>query len=149
VTPEDERMSIVVVWPRWKQVARPDDRGPCTSRVPRDEQFPFDGVRIDTRGDAGDPRADRRGPQVHEHVPRLAQHDRLLAPDAVGLGNGNRGLDCTHRAMVDRRSGSPGSVSAMLSNRSAPPATVTPVLVYPDVRSAVAWLEAAFGFEER
>jgi uncharacterized glyoxalase superfamily protein PhnB len=37
----------------------------------------------------------------------------------------------------------------MLSNRSAPPATVTPVLVYPDVRAAVAWLEAALGFEER
>ena len=41
------------------------------------------------------------------------------------------------------------SVCAMPSNRSAPPATVTPVLVYPDVRAAVAWLEAAFGFEER
>src|SRR3989440_6039600 len=41
------------------------------------------------------------------------------------------------------------TVSAMLTNRSAPPATVTPVLVYPDVRAAVAWLEAAFGFEER
>src|SRR5215813_941337 len=37
----------------------------------------------------------------------------------------------------------------MLRNRSAPPATVTPVLVYPDVRAAVAWLETAFGFEER
>src|SRR4051812_44421394 len=37
----------------------------------------------------------------------------------------------------------------MLTNRSAPPATVTPVLVYPDVRAAVAWLQAAFGFEER
>lgn len=37
----------------------------------------------------------------------------------------------------------------MLENRSAPPATVTPVLVYPDVREAVAWLGAAFGFEER
>ncbi len=37
----------------------------------------------------------------------------------------------------------------MLTNRSAPPATVTPVLVYPDVRPAVAWLEAALGFEER
>ena len=37
----------------------------------------------------------------------------------------------------------------MLTNRSAPPATVTPVLVYPDVRAAVEWLEAAFGFEER
>ena len=37
----------------------------------------------------------------------------------------------------------------MPTNRSAPPATVTPVLVYPDVRAAVAWLESAFGFEER
>jgi uncharacterized glyoxalase superfamily protein PhnB len=30
-----------------------------------------------------------------------------------------------------------------------PPAPVIPVLVYPDVRAAVAWLEAAFGFLER
>jgi uncharacterized glyoxalase superfamily protein PhnB len=37
----------------------------------------------------------------------------------------------------------------MTTNRSAPPATVTPVLVYPDVRAAVDWLNAAFGFEER
>lgn len=37
----------------------------------------------------------------------------------------------------------------MLTNRSAPPATVTPVLVYPDVRAAVEWLESAFGFAER
>ena len=34
-------------------------------------------------------------------------------------------------------------------NRSIPAATVVPVLVYPDVRAAVAWLGAAFGFEER
>jgi len=34
-------------------------------------------------------------------------------------------------------------------NRSIPSATVVPVLVYPDVRAAVAWLGAAFGFEER
>ena len=37
----------------------------------------------------------------------------------------------------------------MLTNRSAPPATVTPVLIYPDVRAAVEWLAEAFGFEER
>jgi uncharacterized glyoxalase superfamily protein PhnB len=37
----------------------------------------------------------------------------------------------------------------VLTNRSAPPVTVTPVLFYPDVRAAVAWLEAAFGFSER
>jgi uncharacterized glyoxalase superfamily protein PhnB len=37
----------------------------------------------------------------------------------------------------------------VLTNRSAPPSTVTPVLIYPDVRAAVAWLEAALGFEEK
>ena len=37
----------------------------------------------------------------------------------------------------------------MKSNRSIPSAFVIPVLVYPDVREAVSWLTAAFGFEER
>lgn len=37
----------------------------------------------------------------------------------------------------------------MKVNRSVPPATVVPVLTYPDVRAAVAWLSAAFGFVER
>ncbi|MFZ1938042.1 MAG: VOC family protein [Terracidiphilus sp.] len=37
----------------------------------------------------------------------------------------------------------------MKRNRSIPAATVIPVLIYPDVREAVAWLSAAFGFEER
>ncbi|HSZ15066.1 MAG TPA: VOC family protein [Solirubrobacteraceae bacterium] len=37
----------------------------------------------------------------------------------------------------------------MKSNRSIPSATVIPVLTYPDVREAVAWLTAAFGFVER
>src|SRR5262245_10208555 len=35
------------------------------------------------------------------------------------------------------------------ANRSIPPSAVIPVLVYPDVREAVAWLSAAFGFTER
>jgi uncharacterized glyoxalase superfamily protein PhnB len=34
-------------------------------------------------------------------------------------------------------------------NRSISPSTVIPVLVYPDVQQAVAWLSAAFGFAER
>ena len=37
----------------------------------------------------------------------------------------------------------------MRSNRSIPTADVIPVLTYPDVRAAVAWLVAAFGFVER
>jgi uncharacterized glyoxalase superfamily protein PhnB len=35
------------------------------------------------------------------------------------------------------------------ANRSIPSASVVPVLVYPDVRAAVEWLQAAFGFVER
>jgi uncharacterized glyoxalase superfamily protein PhnB len=35
------------------------------------------------------------------------------------------------------------------TNRSIPSAVVIPVLIYPDVREAVAWLGAAFGFVER
>ncbi|MCX4878937.1 VOC family protein [Streptomyces sp. NBC_00847] len=37
----------------------------------------------------------------------------------------------------------------MKPNRSIPSSTVIPVLIYPDVRAAVAWLGAAYGFEER
>ena len=37
----------------------------------------------------------------------------------------------------------------MKPNRSIPVSTVIPVLIYPDVREAVAWLSAAFGFAER
>jgi uncharacterized glyoxalase superfamily protein PhnB len=37
----------------------------------------------------------------------------------------------------------------MRRNRTIPSSTVVPVLTYPDVREAVAWLSAAFGFVER
>jgi uncharacterized glyoxalase superfamily protein PhnB len=37
----------------------------------------------------------------------------------------------------------------MRNNRSIPSAVVIPVLIYPDVQEAVAWLSAAFGFVER
>jgi uncharacterized glyoxalase superfamily protein PhnB len=37
----------------------------------------------------------------------------------------------------------------MQPNRSIPASPVVPVLIYPDVRAAVAWLTGAFGFAER
>lgn len=37
----------------------------------------------------------------------------------------------------------------MRPNRSIPSSTVIPVLIYPDVREAAAWLCEAFGFVER
>jgi uncharacterized glyoxalase superfamily protein PhnB len=41
------------------------------------------------------------------------------------------------------------ALSRLKANRSMPAAPVIPVLVYPDVREAVEWLSAAFGFAER
>lgn len=38
--------------------------------------------------------------------------------------------------------------SGVKANRSIPPDTVIPVLTYPDVRAAVAWLGSAFGAVE-
>jgi len=56
----------------------------------------------------------------------------------------------SHRALAARSlAAALRSNPAVSTNRSAPPATVTPVLIYPDVRAAVAWLESAFGFGER
>jgi uncharacterized glyoxalase superfamily protein PhnB len=49
----------------------------------------------------------------------------------------------------DHRASEARSVRRVLTNRSIPTSTVIPVLVYPDVRAAVAWLTAAFGFVER
>src|SRR5476649_1417504 len=40
-------------------------------------------------------------------------------------------------------------MGGMKPNRSVPAATVIPVLIYPDVREAVRWLGAAFGFVEQ
>ena len=37
----------------------------------------------------------------------------------------------------------------MLANRSVPPVTVLPELVYDDVEAAIAWLREAFGFAVR
>src|ERR1700691_6038771 len=41
------------------------------------------------------------------------------------------------------------SFAGVKSNRSIPPVSVVPMLVYPDVRAAVDWLTAVFGFVER
>jgi uncharacterized glyoxalase superfamily protein PhnB len=40
-------------------------------------------------------------------------------------------------------------IDLMRANRSIPEPTVIPVLTYPDVNEAVAWLSEAFGFQER
>jgi uncharacterized glyoxalase superfamily protein PhnB len=42
-----------------------------------------------------------------------------------------------------------GSIVCVKRNRSIPQSTIIPILIYPDVREAVDWLGAAFGFVER
>ena len=37
----------------------------------------------------------------------------------------------------------------MITNRSAPTATVVPILIYDDVSTAIDWLCSSFGFQER
>jgi uncharacterized glyoxalase superfamily protein PhnB len=59
----------------------------------------------------------------------------------VGCGRG-----CSTRSSL---AAGPGTLGPVRRNRSIPAATIIPVLVYPDVREAVAWLESAFGFAER
>jgi uncharacterized glyoxalase superfamily protein PhnB len=43
----------------------------------------------------------------------------------------------------------PGRRNTEIVNRSAPTATVVPVLIYEDVAKAIVWLCEAFGFSER
>jgi uncharacterized glyoxalase superfamily protein PhnB len=59
---------------------------------------------------------------------------------------GHRGRDLGRRSGAERDRAP--RLAAVLTNRSIPRASVVPVLVYPDVRAAVAWLETAFGFVE-
>ena len=65
----------------------------------------------------------------------------------VGCRARSRSLSCQgdRKPLAKRR----GIERPVKPNRSIPSATVIPVLVYPDVRQAVAWLNAAFGFAER
>ena len=50
---------------------------------------------------------------------------------------------------ADNRAGHVRFFGEVKPNRSIPTAPVVPVLIYADVREAVAWLEGAFGFSER
>ena len=100
--------------------------------------------------------------EPRERVPDMwGVVDRQAAP-ALRIDVGKRAVGQAgalfrverHQVMIAKRPqpaerARPPRMVAVLTNRSAPPATVTPVLAYPDVRAAVEWLAAAFGFEER
>ena len=61
------------------------------------------------------------------------------------------GVGHTLSSSPSRAAGCPAAhyADGVKSNRSIPQSTVIPVLIYPDVRAAVAWLSDAFGFAER
>jgi hypothetical protein len=68
----------------------------------------------------------------------LARTDQV-AVAVTGLSAYSAGIEIFLTAWSDK----------VKPNRSIPPSTVIPALVYPDVRQAVAWLSATFGFAER
>ena len=70
---------------------------------------------------------------------------RLPRRDPAGA-RGHAATDACASRPASRRACRTPVVKA---NRSIPQSTVIPVLIYPDVREAVAWLSDAFGFAER
>ena len=94
-------------------------------------------VVVGTRSDAasGDRRA--RGDGIVAHYGAEAELDRNVL------------VATTRRRSASSSTRSSTGSAEMKPNRSIPTATVIPVLIYPDVREAVAWLSAAFGFVER
>jgi uncharacterized glyoxalase superfamily protein PhnB len=90
--------------------------------------------------------------QVSPESALSADVDPPLVTDARSVDHEHARVQVHRRIEMSREEEklrAPATVSAMLTNRSAPPVTVAPVLIYRDVRAAVAWLESAFGFEER
>src|SRR6266542_2875560 len=72
-------------------------------------------------------------------------------PSRYSASPGRFASSSRSRAAFDHKSRCAAVVEwpAMKANRSIPASTVIPVLIYPDVRAAVEWLSAAFGFVER
>ena len=71
-------------------VARLNDGRAGADQMSRDVQLAHHVLRIDAGRAARHARDDRSRPKVHEHVPRLAQDDRVVADDAVRTRNGDR-----------------------------------------------------------
>jgi uncharacterized glyoxalase superfamily protein PhnB len=90
-------------------------------------------------------------------TPAHARSHRCRSVPAASLQDRTR-VESRHNQRSDRESGAEltrigtpdrAMCGGMKPNRSMPSASVIPVLTYPDVREAVAWLCSAFGFQER
>jgi uncharacterized glyoxalase superfamily protein PhnB len=101
----------------------------------------FDELQPVTNPAAAAAAIDDRKTRIHGTGPNLPV---VARPTIVGL---TAGAPCSRGRIRPRAIGF--TQVAMKPNQSIPPATVIPVLTYPDVRAAVAWLTAAFGFVER
>jgi uncharacterized glyoxalase superfamily protein PhnB len=78
--------------------------------------------------------------------PTPAPRDEVRGGDKACTHRSN---DITYALRAPRRPRQAVTLTGVRANRSIPAATVIPVLIYPDVRAAVDWLSAAFGFVER
>ena len=72
-----------------------------------------------------------------------------ISQKTPGVAWTGRRSSTTWTTDLSRTASGARSVRRVINNRSLPPTTVIPVLVYPDVREAVAWLTDVFGFVER
>jgi uncharacterized glyoxalase superfamily protein PhnB len=72
-----------------------------------------------------------------------------MAVGTAGCVAQRQGASGGTRRPARRRMHGSGKVECVKVNRSTRPVSVVPILSYPDVRAAVAWLSAAFGFVER
>jgi uncharacterized glyoxalase superfamily protein PhnB/GNAT superfamily N-acetyltransferase len=101
------------------------------------------------------------GRRLVEHAQQLRRRDLTVDvneqnPQAVGFYEavgfrvvGRSPLDGAGRPFPLLHMRRAATIGTMQRNRSVPQAAVVPVLIYPDVRAAVAWLEDALGFVER
>jgi hypothetical protein len=76
-------VATVLVRPRLEQVGGRDHRHTGRDDVLDDGELARDELRRDARQPARHASDDRRRPQAHEHVPRLAEHDRVVAAHTV------------------------------------------------------------------
>jgi hypothetical protein len=101
VRPQRDDVPVVLVRTRVGEGRRPNDGSACGGSVPGDAQLERDVARAHAGRATRDTRDDRRGQQVDEHVPRVAQDDRVVAVETLALADGDR---CFEGAQATSRS---------------------------------------------
>ena len=100
ITPEDERVPVAPMWAGRQQVARPDHGRARARSVPGNSKLSFDIARIYAGSTAGHSRNHGRRSQMHEHMPRLPQHNGPIAGHGMSAGDCDCSINRAGRAGV-------------------------------------------------